>query len=162
MRKALQIFVTLALASLCPAVGMGQNDNIVSESVFENLSEDAQARLAEKYEAQLNAVLMTRRLEERAYIEQVVQLVADQKLPKRIVDSSWLWIRKNRPNTRNPFVYFERILRLQAEKLGFDVPRVRSKRLFPTEFPAIVSSARNPNSLIKSTRHRSSSRAAND
>jgi hypothetical protein len=76
----------------------------------------------EEYERLLQAVLKTRRDEEKRYIVQVVGLVRDGRLPKHLVDSCYLWVRSQRPNTDYPFVYFEKVLRLRAQKLRFPVP----------------------------------------
>ena len=78
--------------------------------------------LLSKYEDQLNATLKTRFEAEKNYVEQVVELIRQNRLPKKLVDSAWIWVRQNRPYTRYPFVYFERILRLQAEKLELEIP----------------------------------------
>ena len=75
-----------------------------------------------EYAKQLQAVVKARLLEEREFVAQVALLVQQKKLPKSLVDSSWLWVRSNRPYTNSPFVYFERVLRLQATKAGFRVP----------------------------------------
>ena len=75
-----------------------------------------------QYEQQLNAILRTRLKEEREFVSDVVRLVADQKLPRKVVDTSFKWILNRRPNTRYPFIYFERILRLQADKMEIEIP----------------------------------------
>jgi hypothetical protein len=75
-----------------------------------------------QYDAQLQAVLKTRFPQEKSFVNQVVLMVQEEKIPKNIVDSAWLWVRKNRPNTRYPFVYFERVLRLEGEKLKIKIP----------------------------------------
>ena len=75
-----------------------------------------------QYETQLQAVLRTRFPEEQQFVGSIVYLVQTEKIPKNIVDSAWLWVRKNRPTTNYPFVYFERVLRLEAEKLKLEIP----------------------------------------
>lgn len=75
-----------------------------------------------EYAKQLQAVVKARLLEEREFVAQVTLLVQQEQLPKKLVDSSWLWVRNNRPGSNSPFVYFERILRLQADKAGFQIP----------------------------------------
>ena len=72
----------------------------------------------ELYERQLNAILKTRRDEEKLFVKQVVDQVKKNRLPAKLVNTSFEWGRKNRPFTKYPFVYFERVLRLQAKKLG--------------------------------------------
>ncbi len=75
-----------------------------------------------QYESQLQAVLKTRFPEEKNFVGSIVYLVQVEKIPKNIVDSAWLWVRKNRPTTKYPFVYFERVLRLEADKLKIHIP----------------------------------------
>ena len=71
----------------------------------------------EEYERQLNAILKTRRDEEKAFVKAVVKNVRDGKLPAKLISTSFKWVRNRRPNTNYPFIYFERVLRLQAAKL---------------------------------------------
>ena len=75
------------------------------------------ARFA-KYEQQLNAILLTRRDEERKFIEAIVQNVQAGKLPSRFIQTSFKWVQQKRPRTNFPFIYFEKVLRLQATKAG--------------------------------------------
>ena len=86
--------------------------------------------LLSKYEDQLNAVLKTRYESEKKFVEEVVDLVGQKKLPKKLVDSAWIWVRTNRPYTKYPFVYFERILRLQAAKLELEIPDFDRQRYY--------------------------------
>ena len=76
-----------------------------------------------QYDKQLNAILLTTLEEEKKFIADVVKLVGEEKLPKKLVDTSCQWVRNRRPNTKYPFIYFERVLRLQANKLKLPVPR---------------------------------------
>lgn len=76
----------------------------------------------ELYERQLKSVLKTRLEEEEEFVNDVVDLVRQEKLPKVIVDRAWLWVRNHREASRYPFVYFERILRLETEKLEIEIP----------------------------------------
>ncbi len=75
-----------------------------------------------QYDKQLNAILLTTLEEEKKFIADVVKLVGEEKLPKKLVDTSFQWVRNRRPNTKYPFIYFERVLRLQANKLKLHVP----------------------------------------
>lgn len=75
------------------------------------------ARFAE-YERQLNAILKTRRDEERVFVGQVVAQVRAGNIPSKLVSTSFDWVLKKRPGTKYPFIYFEKILRLQAEQLS--------------------------------------------
>jgi len=76
----------------------------------------------ELYERQLQSVLRTRLQEEEEFVTKIVDLVRTEKLPKNVVDRAWLWVRSNRNASRYPFVYFERVLRLQTAKLDVEIP----------------------------------------
>ena len=78
------------------------HETAADESAAELANRDVQDALAE-YERKLQAVLKTRRKEEKAFVAQVVNEVRLEKLPKRLVDSAWIWVRDKRPNTRYPF-----------------------------------------------------------
>ena len=70
------------------------------------------------YAEQLNALLRTRLDEEKAFVNQVVDQVRRNRIPAKLVQSTYGWVRNRRPKTNYPFVYFERVLRLQAKRLG--------------------------------------------
>jgi protease II len=72
----------------------------------------------DEYERRLNAILKTRRDEEKIFVEKVVEKLKQDKLPIKLVDSSFEWVRNRRPDTDYPFYYFERVLRLEAAKLN--------------------------------------------
>ena len=55
--------------------------------------------------------------EEKAFVKVVVTNIREGKLPAKLVNTSFQWVRNKRPNTPYPFVYFERVLRLQAAKV---------------------------------------------
>ncbi len=80
-----------------------------------------------EYDLQLQAVLKTRFPEEKAFVDAVVLEIYQGKLPKNVVDSAWLWVRQKRPGTPYPFVYFERVLRLEAERLNLKIPPFNSE-----------------------------------
>lgn len=73
-----------------------------------------------EYERQLNALLKTTRKEERDFIAQVVFQIKEGKIPSKLVSTTYQWIRKKRPDTKYPFIYFEKVLRLQAEAIKVD------------------------------------------
>ena len=73
-----------------------------------------------EYERQLNAILKTRLDEEKMFVAEVVDQVRLGKIPSKLVNTSFDWVLKKRPNTNYPFVYFERVLRLQADRLGIE------------------------------------------
>ena len=69
-------------------------------------------------EDQLNTGLKTRRPEETEFVEEVARLVNEGKLPRKLVDSTFMWAVRRRQTY--PFPAFERALRLQADRLGVD------------------------------------------
>ena len=75
------------------------------------------ARLQE-YERQLNAVLKTRRTEERQFIKALVGKIGTGEVSTEVVQTSFKWVRKKRPETPFPFLYFERVLRIIATQQG--------------------------------------------
>ncbi len=78
-----------------------------------------------EYERQLNALLKTRRDEEKLFVGQIVAQIRLGKIPSKLVQTSYQWVRNKRPDTNYPFIYFEKVLRLQAAKLKLEgeVPR---------------------------------------
>ena len=74
----------------------------------------------EEYEKKINAILLTRRDEEKIFVAKVVEQVRLKRIPAKLVDVSYQWAGKNRPQTKYPFIYFERVLRLQAKKLRLE------------------------------------------
>jgi len=67
-------------------------------------------------EDQLNTGLKARRPEETEFIGEVTRLVNEGKLPRKLVDSTFIWAVRRRQTY--PFPAFERALRLQADRLG--------------------------------------------
>jgi len=61
---------------------------------------------------------VTRREEERQFIAILVAEVRAGILPSKFIQTSFRWVQNNRPNTKLPFIYFERVLRLQATQAG--------------------------------------------
>ena len=70
-------------------------------------------------EDQLKTGLKARRPEETEVIDEVARLVNTGKLPRKLVDSTFMWALRRRTNY--PFPAFERALRLQADQLGVDL-----------------------------------------
>ena len=70
-------------------------------------------------EDQLKTGLKARRPEETDFIEEVARLVNTGKLPRKLVDSTFMWALRRRTNY--PFPAFERALRLQADQLNVDL-----------------------------------------
>jgi hypothetical protein len=72
---------------------------------------------------QLRVGLKARTKADLEFIDLVVLRVEQGKLPRRMVDGTFLWARnryKNRPSTNRlrPIVYFQPALTLQAKKIG--------------------------------------------
>ncbi len=68
---------------------------------------------------QLKSGLFVRRPEEHAFIDRVVRMVEQERLPVDLVKSVFQWARKQKK--RYPFPYFERALRLRAAELGLSI-----------------------------------------
>lgn len=112
----IQILLAAAIVIFSISISFGQTRQSFNESRdFSDLS-------LEQYERQLNAILLTRLPEEKQYIADVVKLVRGNKLPRRMVDTSFKWVLNRRGNSKYPFVYFTVVLQLQAKKLGLVAP----------------------------------------
>jgi len=122
----------LVLCQICSGQGF-QSQNLSRESTGLGPSDSTQAHESfspesftqarfDQYEQQLNAILKTRREEEREFISQIVALVRTGRLPSSMVQTSFQWVYKKRPATKFPFIYFERVLRIQADTAGFGIP----------------------------------------
>ena len=120
--------IVLVLFSCCMAnVAQAQLNEAASSTPFAvagNNSAVAQSsdqfspeRLQE-YERQLNAVLKTRRDEERQFIGLLVDQIGTGAVSPQLVQTSFKWVRKKRPQTTFPFLYFERVLRIMATQQG--------------------------------------------
>jgi hypothetical protein len=77
----------------------------------------------EEFEVKINAILRTRLDEEKAYVHEVLSFVRLGKLPRTLVEKALVWVRENCEDDDYLFVYFEQVLRRQALRLRFDVPR---------------------------------------
>ncbi len=118
-RSLYALSLVVALGNLAVISGSyAQTNSDISSSTVSDIGE----AFFEQYEARLNALLKTRREEEKQFVSEVVNLVQQESIPKQLVDSSWIWVRTRRPFTNHPFIYFERVLRLQAEKLEIEIP----------------------------------------
>ncbi|GIW90530.1 MAG: hypothetical protein KatS3mg109_0962 [Pirellulaceae bacterium] len=71
---------------------------------------------------QLEKGLKARFPQEFAFINTVVTMVDNGQLPRDIVMSTFLWVRKNRSNKKYLVPYFERILRARAQEVGITIP----------------------------------------
>ena len=115
MSKCVLCIAALALIGTLRANGQETPDDLRFEKID-------RADGWDEYEERLNAVLKTRLDAEKEYVGVIVQLARDRKIPLKLVDVSWTWARKNRPWTKYPFVYFARIIKLQGDKIGVEVP----------------------------------------
>lgn len=68
---------------------------------------------------QLKARLYATRDDEKAYIDAVVKLVDQGKLPRSLVQSTFQWARFKKPR---PIIYFFKALEIRAEKMGLKTP----------------------------------------
>lgn len=70
-------------------------------------------------EDQLKTGLRARRPEETEFVAAVARLVDSGRLPRKLVDSTFIWaVRRGK---RYPFPAFQQAIRLQAEQLGVDL-----------------------------------------
>ncbi len=112
----IQTVCLLALLWCCTIfVGYGNQAN-AQDADF--LDEELTPELVEQYEQKLNAILKTRSDQERLFIAQLVANVRTGTVPLTLVSTSFQWVRENRPLTKYPFIYFEKVLRLQADRIG--------------------------------------------
>ncbi len=65
--------------------------------------------------------LRARRPQEFQFIDNVVTLVQLKILPQQLVETTFLWAR--RQHARIPFPYFRRALQIRAARLGLFVPQ---------------------------------------
>lgn len=84
----------------------------------EFLDEGLTPELVEQYEQKLNAILKTRTDQERLFIAQLVANARTGTVPLKLISTSFQWVRENRPQANYPFIYFEKVLRLQADRIG--------------------------------------------
>lgn len=94
----------------CCAVSNALDDNF--------LDEELTPELVEQYEQKLNAILKTRTDQEKVFIAQLVANVRTGAVPLKLISTSFRWVQENRPQANYPFIYFEKVLRLQADKIG--------------------------------------------
>lgn len=73
-------------------------------------------------EKQLNAILKTRRDEEKAYVAQIVLLVKEKAIPRQLVNASFKYVLNKRPGTKYPFVYFVRVLQFLGARDEIEIP----------------------------------------
>lgn len=106
----------LLIAFVSPAKGAPANP---AQNGAATSSSHRQASLSD----QLMVGLKAKTPEDRTFLNQVVQLVEQGTLPRRVVDSTFLWARSRSAtradrNPLRPMVYFRPALTLRARRLG--------------------------------------------
>ena len=71
---------------------------------------------------QLEKGLKARLPADFAFINTVVVMVENNQLPLDLVQSSFLWVRKNRSHKKYMVAYFEQVLRRRALARGIEIP----------------------------------------
>lgn len=94
----------------------------LSTTAAEATSEDEVELRFRDYEAKIQAILKTRLNEEKAFVTSVMEKVRAGEIPEKMVETSYKWVLNKHPDTNYPFVYFERILRIQGDKAGIEIP----------------------------------------
>ncbi len=120
-RKPLATLVHCLVAGgmlLTPSILLGQQPLTPPPAVA---ADEVELRFVD-YERRLNAILRTRRPEEQKFVADLLQKVRQGEVPVPLMESSFMWVLNNRPDTAFPFIYFERVLRLQAEKAEIAIP----------------------------------------
>ena len=117
-KLSLVILLLLSIGLFCPSPRL-----TASADELGNVSFSAGQFV--EYERLLNSILKTRRDEERQFVALLVQQVRLGRIPSKLVSTSYGWVRNKRPRTNYPFIYFERVLRLQAERVNLesDIPQ---------------------------------------
>lgn len=70
---------------------------------------------------QLENGLQARLPREFQFIARVVALVQQKKLPLPLVQSTFVWARRQVTGRKYPFPYFERALRIRAKRIGVEI-----------------------------------------
>ena len=82
----------------------------------------AQAAQVAGLRDQLEKGLKARLPAEFAFLDRVVIMVERNELPRSLVDSSFLWVRKNKSHKNYLVPFFERVLRARAAQMGIRIP----------------------------------------
>ena len=110
MKSYSQLFGSLMIGTVCLLFSSSSN-----AQSFDDLDLVA-------YEKQVNAILKTRLPAEKRFVTQLMTVIGKKEIPRSLVDTSFKWVLNRRPNTNYPFVYFERVIRLQGKRLGYKIP----------------------------------------
>jgi hypothetical protein len=111
-RRALLLAIAAWSLSLSPLPATAQ----------EETSDDPVELRFQDYEAKIQALLKTRLPEEKAFVSAVMTKVRAGEIPEKMVETSFKWVLNKHPDTNYPFVYFERVLRIQGEKAEIEIP----------------------------------------
>jgi hypothetical protein len=134
--RILPILILIACGINSPVHGQTSSGSPLSRiSTAKSNIDDADKDLRfTDYEARLNAILKTRRDEEKKFVSEVMALVRNGVLPERLIETSYKWVMNKRPGTDYPFIYFERVLRIQAAVMKLEIPAfdysIYDQRLF--------------------------------
>jgi hypothetical protein len=106
----------LVVLVLCFARGIFAQDSNGAEGLA---TEPQGGVIIADLEQQLTAGLKIRREEEQRFVDAVMALVEQKQLPVSLVKSVFHWSRRKNPKV--PYPYFERAMRLTAEKIGVEI-----------------------------------------
>jgi len=124
LTKLLQPSALLAL--LVVTALLSESGNLraqeLSTTSAEATSQDEVELRFRDYEAKIQAILKTRLNEEKAFVTSVMEKVRAGEIPEKMVETSYKWVLNKHPDTNYPFVYFERVLRIQGDKAGIEIP----------------------------------------
>lgn len=124
LTKLLQPSALIAL--LMVTALLSQSSNLQAQDLAttsaEVTSEDEVELRFRDYEAKIQAILRTRLNEEKAFVTLVMEKVRAGEIPEKMVETSYKWVLNKHPDTNYPFVYFERVLRIQGDKAGIEIP----------------------------------------
>lgn len=116
------LFALLVGATLLTAQsGNLQAQELGATSAEATSADEVELRFRD-YEAKIQAILKTRLTEEKAFVTLVMEKVRAGEIPEKMVETSYKWVLNKHPDTNYPFVYFERVLRIQGDKAGIEIP----------------------------------------
>jgi len=114
--------VLLMLATLLTVQASKLQAQELTTTSSETDSEDEVELRFRDYEAKIQALLKTRLNEEKAFVTLVMEKVRAGEIPEKMVETSYKWVLNKHPDTNYPFIYFERVLRIQGDKVGIEIP----------------------------------------
>lgn len=115
----LRIIILALAVLLCSSM---PSSTSAQESAQETGREDEVELRFKDYEAKIQALLKTRLPEEKAFVSLVMTKVRAGEIPEKMVETSFKWVLNKHPETNTPFIYFERVLRIQGEKAEIEIP----------------------------------------